>query len=244
MILSNHQHTRGTSTEAQSRAGDSWWLPPSILPINTLHHWGSNPCSKILLQIFYYSKGLFGNIKLTWKTFQGQKCLKLRVNLSKFWGKFDIFPQIYALFCRILSWQALTHFLKSRSIKFATYMLKKNCTIGKGRLPLFLQEGQQPDLHGGVDSLGGSRNGPLSTAAAQPWLAGLQGLGRRDDVHNAHLPLSNWRCFGILHGAALVHCRLAISPHTGAEGAVMVPRYLFTTRTVERVVMKNFFQRA
>ena len=26
---------------------------------------GSNPCSKILLQIFYYSKGLFGNIKLT-----------------------------------------------------------------------------------------------------------------------------------------------------------------------------------
>ena len=122
--------------------------------------------------------------------------------------------------------------------------VKKNCTIGKGRLPLFPQEGQQPDLHGGVDSLGGSRNGPLSTAAAQPWLAGLQGLGRRDDVHNAHLPLSNWRCFGILHGAALVHCRLAISPHTGAEGAVMVPRYLFTTRTVERVVMKNFFQRA
>ena len=26
---------------------------------------GSNPCSKILLQIIYYSKGLFGNIKLT-----------------------------------------------------------------------------------------------------------------------------------------------------------------------------------
>ena len=25
----------------------------------------SNPCSKILLQIIYYSKGLFGNIKLT-----------------------------------------------------------------------------------------------------------------------------------------------------------------------------------
>ena len=24
---------------------------------------GSNPCSKILLQIFYYSKGLFGNMK-------------------------------------------------------------------------------------------------------------------------------------------------------------------------------------
>ena len=36
---------------------------------------GSNPCWKILLQIFYYSKGLFGNIKLTWKTFLGQKCL-------------------------------------------------------------------------------------------------------------------------------------------------------------------------
>ena len=45
---------------------------------------GSNPCWKILLQIFYYSKGLFGNIKLTWKTFLGQKCLKLRVKLSKF----------------------------------------------------------------------------------------------------------------------------------------------------------------
>ena len=29
----------------------------------------SNTCSKILLQIFYYSKGLFGNIKLTWNTF-------------------------------------------------------------------------------------------------------------------------------------------------------------------------------
>ena len=30
---------------------------------------GLNPFSKKLLQIFYYSKGLFGNIKLTWKTF-------------------------------------------------------------------------------------------------------------------------------------------------------------------------------
>ena len=37
---------------------------------------------------------------------------------------FDIFPQIYALFCRILSWQAFTHFSKSRSKKFATYMFK------------------------------------------------------------------------------------------------------------------------
>ena len=31
---------------------------------------GSNPCWKILLQIFYYSKGLFGNIKR--KTFKGK----------------------------------------------------------------------------------------------------------------------------------------------------------------------------
>merc|ERR1712218_195757 len=38
--------------------------------------------------------------------------------------KFDIFPQIYALFCRILSRQTFTHFFKSRSKKFATYMFK------------------------------------------------------------------------------------------------------------------------
>ena len=27
----------------------------------------SNPCLKIMLQIFYHSKGLFGNMKLTYK---------------------------------------------------------------------------------------------------------------------------------------------------------------------------------
>ena len=44
--------------------------------------------------------------------------------MSKFSGKFDIFPQIYALFCRILLRQMFTHFFKSSSKKFATYMFK------------------------------------------------------------------------------------------------------------------------
>ena len=53
------------------------------------------------------------------------------------------FPQIYALFCRILSRQTFTHFLKSCSKRIAIYMFKtsgevkghlnnfqKKCTIG------------------------------------------------------------------------------------------------------------------
>ena len=38
--------------------------------------------------------------------------------------KFNIFPQIYALFCRILSRQAFMHVLKSCSKLFATCMFK------------------------------------------------------------------------------------------------------------------------
>ena len=57
------------------RKTQSWGSLPSPKVqffFNIVQRVGSNPCSKILLQIFYYSKGLFGNIIWHERLFKGK----------------------------------------------------------------------------------------------------------------------------------------------------------------------------